>query len=173
MPTRSICEEETYNNIYRNEAEKLRNHLYYKCGDFAVAEDFVQEVFLKLWNKCKDVVLETVVGFLYTASNRMFIDKIRSEKVSLKFEKKQLPQINSEDPYFQLRTEEFREKIETAISNLPDGQREAFLLNRIDKLTYKEIAVKLEISTTAVENRMSKALVRLKNTIEELHDFNF
>jgi RNA polymerase sigma-70 factor (ECF subfamily) len=168
----SICEEKTYSDIYTSEAEKLRNHLYYKCGDLVVAEDLMQEAFIKLWNKCAEVLIETVTGFLYTVSNRLFIDKIRSEKVALNFEKSQLPESNSPDPYFILRTEEFREKIETSISNLPEGQREAFLLNRIDKLTYKEIAERLEISTTAVENRMNKALLKLKTNIEEFKQYN-
>ena len=87
-------------------------------------------------------------------------------------QKTQILNNNSEDPHFILRTKEFREKLETAISNLPDGQREAFLLNRIDKLTYKEIAHLLEISTTAVENRMTKALIKLKSSIEELKTMN-
>ena len=168
----SICEEEIYSTIYTNEAERLPNHLYYKCGDIAVAEDLMQEAFIKLWNKCAEVLLDTVTGFLYTVSNRLFIDKVRSDKVVLNFEKSHFINNNSEDPYFILRTEEFRKKLESAISNLPDGQREAFLLNRIDKLTYKEIAKRLEISTTAVEKRMTKALIKLKSSIEEIKTMN-
>jgi RNA polymerase sigma-70 factor (ECF subfamily) len=133
----------------------------------AMAEDLVQEAFIKLWNKCRDVVYATVVGFVYTIANRLFLDKMRSNKVSLKFEKSQVMQNDNEDPLFILRTDEFRTKIEGAISELPDGQREAFLLNRIDKLTYKEIALRLEISETAVEKRMTKALIKLKSKIEE------
>jgi RNA polymerase sigma-70 factor (ECF subfamily) len=168
MPTtKSICEQEVYSDLYRTHAGQLRNHLYYKCGDMAVAEDLVQESFIRLWNKCKEVVFDTVVGFVYTVANRLFLDKMRSEKVALKFEKSLVTQNNNEDPLYILRTDEFRVKIEGAISELPDGQREAFLLNRIDKLTYKQIAERLEISETAVEKRMTKALVKLKSKIEE------
>ncbi|MCP4460475.1 MAG: RNA polymerase sigma factor [Cytophagales bacterium] len=168
MQDQSICEESRYSEIYSQQAEKLRNFLYYKCGDLAKAEDLAQETFLKLWKKCAEVAYESVVGFLYTVAKRLFLDLVRSEKVILKFEKSLLPNMNSEDPLFQLRTEEFREQVEKAISDLPDGQREAFLLNRIDKLTYSEIADKLEISHTAVEKRISKALARLKDDIVEL-----
>jgi len=62
-------------------------------------------------------------------------------------------------------------QIEEAISALLSAQREAFLLNRIDKLTYKEIAIRLDISQTAVEKRMTKALIFMKNRIEELRKF--
>ena len=108
-----------------------------------------------------------MLGFIYTVANRLLIDHFRAEKVALKFEKP-TTDIDHEDPYFVLRTEEFRGKIEQSISALPEGQREAFLMNRIDKLTYKEIAERLDISQTAVEKRMAKALLKLKSDIEEL-----
>lgn len=167
----SICEEEVYSSIYQAHAEKIRNFLYYKCGDLDKAEDLVQDAFVKLWKKCAEVIYEKVVGFLYTVSGNLFLDQVRSEKVSLKFEKSLLPQTDKNDPQFLLQTEEFRDQIERAISNLPDGQREAFLLNRIDKLTFKEIAQRLEISQTAVEKRISKALANLKERIEELKEY--
>ncbi|MEL7003728.1 MAG: RNA polymerase sigma factor [Bacteroidota bacterium] len=167
----SICDEQVYSAVYRSNAEKLRNFLYYKCGDMDKAEDLMHDTFHRLWKKCAEIVYDKVVGFLYTVSNNLFLDQVRSQKVSLKFEKSQLPQQNAEDPYFQLRTDEFREKIESAISELPEGQREAFLLNRIDKLTYKEIAERLEISQTAVEKRIAKALLKLKSTIKEFKNY--
>ena len=52
---------------------------------------------------------------------------------------------------------------QSAISDLPEGQREVFLLNRIDKKTYKEIAEMLDISVKAVEKRMNLALQDLRN----------
>ncbi len=163
-----VCDQEIYSNLYTEHAPLLRNHLYYKCGDLDVAEDLTQESFIRLWNKCKEVIYETVTGFIYTIANRLFIDRVRTEKVALKFEKEQIQQYDHEDPYYILRTEEFRNKIESVISDLPDGQREAFLLNRIDRLTYKEIAIRLQISETAVEKRMTKALIKLKTKIKEL-----
>ena len=131
----------------------------------------MHDTFHRLWNKCAEVVYEKVVGFLYRVSNNLFLDHVRSQKVSLKFEKSLLPKTDKSDPFFQLRTEEFREKLEEAISNLPDGQREAFLLNRIDKLTFKEIGEQLDISQTAVEKRIAKALLKLKETIAELKNY--
>ena len=165
--TNSVCEEQVYNNLYKTHAKSLRNHLYFKFGDLEKAEDVVQEAFVKLWMKCSTVLFDNVGGFLYTISKNLFIDKIRSKKVSLEFEKNYITvEHESEDPYFHLRTKEFKQQIEKSIAALPEKQREAFLLNRIEKLTYKEIAQKLEISQTAVENRISKALIKLKEIVE-------
>lgn len=164
--TISVCDEIVYNNLYRNHAESLRNHLYYKFGDLKQAEDTVQEAFIKLWSNCENVIYNKAVGFLYTIAKNLFIDTIRSKKVALKFEKNHLKVNDNEDPYFHLRTKEFKTQLEATISALPEKQREAFLLNRIEKLTFKEIAIKLEISETAVEKRISKALIKLKELTE-------
>ena len=168
---KSVCQEETYNTLYRQNFEKLRNFVYYKCGDLDEAEDIAQESFIRLWAKCAEVLFEQVSGFIFTVANRLFLDKMRSNKVALKFEKAQLTKSSSEDPFFVLRTDEFRNQIETAISELPEGQREVFLLNRIDKYTFKEIAQMLDVSQTAVEKRMTKALTKLRERIKEFKDF--
>ncbi|KJD36119.1 hypothetical protein PW52_05785 [Tamlana sedimentorum] len=162
----SVCDEDVYNNLYRKHAESLRNHLYFKFGNLKQAEDVVQESFIKLWAKCNSIIYEKAAGFLYTIAKNMFIDSLRQQKVALKFEKNYIETSDIEDPYFHLRTKEFKQKIEAAISALPEKQREAFLLNRIEKLTYKDIANKLQISQTAVENRISKALMKLKEITE-------
>ncbi|MCB4797702.1 RNA polymerase sigma factor [Tamlana sp. 62-3] len=162
----SVCDEDVYNNLYLKHAESLRNHLYFKFGNLKQAEDIVQESFIKLWAKCNSVIYEKAVGFLYTIAKNMFIDSLRQQKVALKFEKNHIETSDIEDPYFHLRTKEFKQKIEATISALPEKQREAFLLNRIEKLTFKEIANRLEISQTAVENRISKALLKLKEITE-------
>ena len=167
----SLCNEHIYNSLYQKQVEKLRNFVYYKCGDLSLAEDIAQETFVKLWTNCAKVVLESVMGYLYTIANRLFIDQTRSQKVRLKFEKEPIKTSNTEDPYHALRTEEFRELLETTISDLPEGQREVFLLNRIEGYTFKEIAEMLGVSSTAVEKRMAKALVKLRDRIQEFKEY--
>ncbi|CAM4403924.1 RNA polymerase sigma factor [Zobellia nedashkovskayae] len=167
----SVCEERVYNQIYRSHAESLRNYLYYKFGDLQRAEDIVHDSFVKLWSKCSTVIYEKVAGFLYAIARNLMMDTLRSKKVALKFEKGLVPVHDKEDPYFLLRTKEFRLKVESVISNLPEKQREAFLMNRIDKLTFKEIALRLNVSETAIEKRISKALIKL-NAIEEIKKYS-
>jgi RNA polymerase sigma-70 factor (ECF subfamily) len=56
-------------------------------------------------------------------------------------------------------------KLKKAISDLPIKQREVFLLSRMEKKKYKEIAEITGISIKAVEKRMSLALMALRKTI--------
>lgn len=165
---KSVCEEKLFEDLYRKHMTGIRNFIYYKCGDLVRAEDIAQESFIKLWTNCAEVIFDKAKSFLFTVSQRLMIDLHRKDNVNLNFERQLVAPIDHADPLFKLRTEEFRVSIEKAISRLPDGQREAFLLNRIDKYTYKEIAELLNISQTAVEKRIGKALVKLKTQIEEL-----
>lgn len=164
---KSVCEEQNFSALYRDLSKQLRNFIYYKTGDIDKAEDIVQEAMIKLWENCAEVAFEKAKSFLYTVCNNLFIDKVRHDKVELKFIKSS-SQANSADPSFELEKKEFEKKLERGISGLPETQREAFLMNRIDKMPYAEIAEVLNISVKAVEKRIHLALKSLKENVEEL-----
>ena len=170
---RSVCDSVNFKEIYKSYAKPLRNYLYYKCGDLEKAEDLSQEALIKLWENCKSVIFEKAKSYLYTIGHRLMINHIRHQKVVLNFVKDKVQTINQEDPDFVLREQEFGVVLEKAISELPDIQRETFLMNRIDKMTYAEIAEVLGISVKAVEKRMHNALDNLKNKVIELGVYKF
>ncbi|OIO10630.1 MAG: RNA polymerase subunit sigma-70 [Flavobacteriaceae bacterium CG1_02_35_72] len=163
--TNSVCKPQVYESLYNKHAKDLRNYLYYKFGNLESAEDIVQESFIKLWQKCADVVLEKAKSFLYTVATNMFLNEKSHDKVVLKFQ--QIPQndTNIESPEFLMLEKEYMVKLQKTLAQLPDGQREVFLLNRIDKKTYAEIAELLNISVKAVEKRMHNALKQLREKI--------
>lgn len=70
-----------------------------------------------------------------------------------------------ETPEFLLLEKEFLVKIECAIASLTENQRQVFLLSRIEKKKYKEIAVLLNVSIKTVEKRMHVALKTMKEQI--------
>ena len=51
----NVCEERLFSKLYNEHATHLFNFLYYKFGDQLQPQDKVQEAFVKLWKKCKDV----------------------------------------------------------------------------------------------------------------------
>jgi len=63
--------------------------------------------------------------------------------------------------------DELRDKIGTAIEELPERCRKIFVLNRHEKMKYQEIAIHLEISVKTVETQMSKALQHMRNRLAE------
>lgn len=164
----SVCDEKVYTKIFADHSETLRNYLYYKCGDLQQAEDIAQDAFIKLWKNCKKVVLEKARAFLYTVSKNAFYNQVAHQKIVLEHQQKTTKGIDNETPEFKIEENEFMEKLQNAINELPEGQREVFLLNRIDKKTYKEIAEMLGVSQKAIEKRMHKALVKMRKVIKNI-----
>lgn len=165
---RSICEPKVFEEVYNLQVTALRNFAFYKCGDNATADDFVQEAFVKLWKNCAKVLVEKAKSFLFTVTNNLFLNYYAHKKVVLKYKEQKTIHHSNETPQFLLEEKEFMVKLQNAISQLPEKQRVVFLLNRIDKKKYREIAELLEISVKTVEKRMSLALKTLRKHIENI-----
>lgn len=162
----NVCEETTYQTVFQEVAPKLRNFLYYRCGDAENAADMVQEAFLRLWKNCAKVLPEKANGWLFKVGENIFFKQKERAKVALKYQWRQAgPEPTYASPQDELEEKEFQQQLEDALAALPDGAREVFLLNRMDGLKYREIAELLGISQKAVEKRMHRALVSLR----ELH----
>lgn len=164
----SVCEEDVFQSIYEEQIAPVRNFLYYKCGDLDRAEDMAQDSFIKMWENCAKVIFGKAKSYVFTIANRLFLNEVRDEKVKLKFETSTGSRVETEDPEYLAIHAEFKQSLESAISNLPEKQREVFLMNRIDNMKYSEIAATLNISVKAVEKRMHQCLKTLKNEVKEL-----
>tara|TARA_B100000767_G_C19391026_1_gene379865 strand:+ start:53 stop:571 length:519 start_codon:yes stop_codon:yes gene_type:complete len=158
----SVCEAKVFEKLYQKYSKTLYSFIYYKCGDKAQAEDLVQETFVKMWQHCANVIFDKAKSFLYTVANNQFLNQVAHQKVVLKHRCHLKSGANNESPDFVLEEKEFMLKLQTAISELTAAQREVFLLNRIDKKTYREISGMLGISVKAIEKRMHGALLRLR-----------
>ena len=144
--------------------------MYYKCGDMDQAEDLVQNAFVELWKRCADILFKKAKSYIYKACHNSFLNQIAHKKVMMKFEKNVAQNdTNNESPDYLMEVDEFKVKLEMAISDLPSKEREVFLLSRIDKKTYREISDVIGITVKAVERRMSKALLQLRETLGKEH----
>ena len=74
--------------------------------------------------------------------------------------------IQSITPEDLLEYDELSVKYEEVLSILPENQREVFLMSRMEDLTYKEIAGRLDIGVKAIEKRMSLALHTLRKELK-------
>ncbi len=165
---KSVCESKVFEELYTSHSKTLYNFIYYKCGNQVQAEDLVQEAFVKMWNNCAKVLFEKAKSFLYTVTNNLFLNEVAHKKVILKYRKIPVSESTNESPEFLLEEKEFMDKLQNAISNLTEAQREVFLLNRIDKKTYREISELLNISVKAVEKRMHGALIKMRERVGKI-----
>lgn len=162
-----ICKENIFSGFFKSHAKALRNYLYYKFGNEDQAEDITQEAFIKLWQNCADVPIEKAKSYVYTIANNASLNVIAHQKVVLNYAKSS-PNKDStnESPEFLLEEDQFKTKLLSAIQNLNETQRVAFLMHRIDGKKYAEIAEALDISVKAVEKRIHMALVELRKEFD-------
>jgi RNA polymerase sigma-70 factor (ECF subfamily) len=134
------------------------------------AEDIVQDVFVKFWEKSKTLDASTnLKGYFFLSVKNGCLDYLKHQKVSDKYRLQVLSEgdiPNASDTDYFIESE-LKSKIDQAISNLPDRCREIFLLNRMDNMTPKEIALKLGISHRTVETQIGKALRLLRADLKD------
>ncbi|MHA4809241.1 RNA polymerase sigma-70 factor [Flavitalea flava] len=153
-------------NAYYN---SLCNYAFHYVKNADTSEDLVQETFLKIWQDRRELILsDTIRYYLFTAVRNNSITYLRQEKNTgllpwggqdISAEPVRRGEVESQEEYEWL--------LNKAIDRLPPKCREVFLLSRIGKLTYKQIAVNLDISVKTVENQMSKALKMMRQFLKE------
>ncbi len=131
------------------------------------AKDITQEIFTHLWLKANSIeTCYNLAGYLYVSARHKVINLIRQNKVRRDY-------LNSLNDYVtelrntsleQLNARDLQSAIETEIQALPSKMREIFELSRKQNLSYKEIAIKLDISDKTVKKQISNALkiIRLR-----------
>lgn len=140
----------------------LSGYRYIK--DKQKVEDIVQELFYELWKKRANINIQSSLGpYLRTAIRNRSLNFIKGQRIDFADED-ELKSFTSNESSTQedLETTELETFINKVIDSLPEKCRMVFVLSRIDELSYKEIAEKLDISTKTVENQISKALKILR-----------
>ncbi len=157
---------ESFKSVFDEYYRPIKSFLYYKLGDIDLAEDITQEVFIRAWDKRDTIIMETVKSYLYKIANNLVINHFSSAKTRFELKLEDHDKTVSESPQYVMEKDEFAAKLNRALEKLPEGQRSVFLMNRIDDLTYREIAEQLEISVKAVEKRMQGALESLRSVTQ-------
>ena len=162
----SVCEEYNYNVIFKKHSKDVFNFLMFNYGHKQFAEDAVQDSFITLWKNCSKVPLEKAKSYLYTVAKNRIIDLFRSENTAKKHAQNQVTTIEKETPSFILEEKEFHAELNTVLAKMPEKYRVPFLLNRIEKKKYKEIAEMLDTTVKSIEKRIYNALEFLQNELQ-------
>lgn len=166
--SKNVCEEDVFNHVFNTYIKDVRRFIYSKTRDLELAEDIVQDTFVKIWENCETVIFDKVKNFLFTIANNLFLNITKHNKVKHNYIQNNTNTSTNQSPEFLLLEEEFLHKLEETIASLPETQREVFLLSRIEKMKYKDIATQLGISIKAVEKRMHKALIIMREEIGDI-----
>ena len=150
--------------IYDAHFDDLRRYLIYRSGDQDLSKDIAQNVFMKVWTKKIEIALGNIKSLLFKMATDEFISHIRKKKVEKEYtESIDLKLIREPD-----NNDDLLEKkvlFQKALNQLPEKQKTAFLMNKMQGLTHKEIAEILNLSQKAIEKRIGLALKALKQNI--------
>lgn len=148
--------------LYYRYYESLHAFIWLRTHSTELAQDFIQEVFTRLWQNRENLNPEnSVKAYLYQIANNLVIDHYRKKKSEHSFLAHRLQEKSSNSD----NSLESAIEIKMAIENLPENCRVVFVLSRYQGLTYLEIADALNISAKTVEARMSKALKILRDDL--------
>jgi RNA polymerase sigma-19 factor, ECF subfamily len=164
-------DETAFEQVFKTHFKRLHAYAFTILRDEVEAEEMVQQVFFKLWERNETLSLSgSVSAYLYRAVHNESLNYIKHQKVRSNHQlhvaysmKKEV-----EHPAKKVMAGELEKKIHSALNELPEQCRTIFQMSRFDELKYREIADKLGISIKTVENQMGKALKLLR---EKLVDF--
>jgi RNA polymerase sigma-70 factor (ECF subfamily) len=154
---------ELFNTYY----EGLCQYAFTILRDMDEAEDIVQAMFIKIWEKRQSLIItHTVKSYLYKAVYHQCINQFDHRAVREKYQEMSLIE-NSGIQLPEVFPNELEDRIVTAINSLPKQCRTIFMMSRYQEMKYSEIAKALELSVNTIENQISKALRILRTHLDD------
>jgi RNA polymerase sigma factor (sigma-70 family) len=129
-----------------------------------VAEDLVQEAYLRLMRQAQTEKIDNPRAYLYTVTRNLSADYLRQGQIRSRYHADsdiecELIADTKPEPDIEVESQHKLQRCLDTLDSLPEVYRHVFLLHRIDGMTYVEIGKALQIPARTVERYAAKALV--------------
>ncbi len=154
-------DELSFERIFTSHFKKLYAYAFTIVKEEVTAEEMVQNVFLKIWEKKGMIndVHTSLTAYLYKSVYHESLNHLKHQKVKSAYTMYAARQKNDvENTSSKVQLSELQERIDAALRDLPEQCRTIFQMSRFEELKYQEIADRLGLSIKTVENQMGKAL---------------
>ena len=170
--------------LYRIYRGPLCKFLYYCVFDYAKVEDYLQEVFLRLWRSRKNYRASGKFStYIFQIAKNYFLNE-REKRMRRPGEYSlDAPFVGKDGNAFVSQTQssgfspdeeafhgELAKVLEDAIGTLPEMFQMVFRLSQIEGFKYREISEILEIPEGTVKSRMSKAVRLLRSRLAKVNE---
>ena len=173
---------QAFKNVIDDYRQKVVGTCYGYTGDYEAAVDLAQDVFVEVFRSISkfrgDAKLSTWIYRIATNKSLNWVRDnkkhraVRSIERFFNGEKEkslEVEDLQSRDGYDQLNTSYEAQKIQEAIDELPENQKIAFVLNKVDDLSYKRVAEIMDISLSSVESLIHRARKKLQKKLSSIH----
>tara|TARA_R110002049_G_scaffold616_9_gene3567 strand:- start:3672 stop:4187 length:516 start_codon:yes stop_codon:yes gene_type:complete len=141
-------------------------------GSTANAEDAIQEIMLKLWEKRKKFEKHpNINGFVVLTARNYCIDVLRKKPFVLEDATDYFKILESKNEYTQLEWKELNTAIKEILKKLPEQQAEVFMMRDIDGYEFTEIAAALEFKVEHVRVLLSRARKQIGVALEKTYSY--
>jgi RNA polymerase sigma-70 factor, ECF subfamily len=171
---RSIAERgdaEAFRKLFEAYAPRVKSYMMRRGASNNMAEELAQETLLTVWRKASlySVDKGSPTTWIFTIARNLRIDRLRKEEtwIELPDDYKNEPSTDA-TPDEALAEEERRVRVQRALAELPEDQREAVVLSYIDGLSQSEIAERLGLPLGTVKSRMRLAYAKIRDAVEDL-----
>jgi RNA polymerase sigma-70 factor (family 1) len=161
--------EPAFNTLYLVYSKPLYQKINRVVKDESVADELLQDLFLKVWKMREDIRPEqSFVSFLHTIAKNLVYDYFRKISKDKRLHERLI--LNAVDYYMQteeaLIGKETSDIIQQAISRLSESRRKVFILCKMEGKSYQEAADILGITVATVNSHMVTSIRSIK---EYLH----
>jgi RNA polymerase sigma-70 factor (ECF subfamily) len=162
-------DENAFRVLYKRYVNRIFSMAYRFCRDYETSKDITQEVFLRLYQKKEKYSPEVSFNtFFYRLAYNCILNYIRDHRTP-PVDEWTLHQISSKPPTPEenLSAIEMGKKIEKVLDELPEKQKTAFILNKIEGLSYNEIAEVMNINLNLVKSLIHRATLKILEVEDE------
>jgi RNA polymerase sigma-70 factor (ECF subfamily) len=162
--------ERAFETVFKDHFKNLNAYAYTFLKDGELAEEVVQNVFCRIWEK-KELLKPdgSIKAYLYMAVHNECLNYLKHQKVKTNFQVYYANHMEQSEEHTakKVMVTELEKHIQLALNELPQQCRIIFQLSRFEQLKYQQIADQLGLSIKTVENQMGKALKILRVKLAE------
>lgn len=165
--TLTLYDDHAFEQMFKSHYKALHSYASVMLRDEDTAEEIVQSMFLKFWEKRSLLNVQTSIkAYLYKCVHNDSLNYLKHQTIKTKYQDYALYTMNDHHEPASSRVEltELESRLHEALKELPEQCRTIFQMSRFEELKYREIADRLGLSVKTIENQMGKALriLRLK-----------
>ncbi|MBC8601829.1 RNA polymerase sigma-70 factor [Parabacteroides acidifaciens] len=168
---------EAFEFLFNSYYPRLRGYAARFVNDDEAVRDIIQESFLKFWEKRDLIEAVSVSSLLFAMVRNACLNYLKHLRLVEQHSLEHLDAVAGQEelyywdfnlgPEHTLLYKELQEQVKIVMNDLPSRCREVFEMSRFRKMKNREIADALQISTTAVEKHIAKALARFSVHFKE------